>query len=133
MSQLSRYYSTDFKQRVLEQYQLGVRGYGFKSLAHRFNITGGHQTIADWYSDWDGTEQSLISKPREGRPPILSSIESTNYIDSYVHQRNQQHRSVNYRSVRDRVLSATGKAISIRTVRRIGKEAKDIKWRTTIT
>ena len=133
MSQLSRYYSTDFKQRVLEQYQSGVRGYGFKSLAQRFSITGGHQTIADWYSDWDGTEQSLISKPREGRPPILTSSEITNHIDSLVRRRNQQHRSINYRTVHDRVQLATGKLISNSSIRRIGRGNCRIKSKTTIT
>ena len=44
--------SVDQKQTILEEYQPGVRGKGFKALAKRHSINGGHTTIRKWYKTW---------------------------------------------------------------------------------
>ncbi|CAF4777475.1 unnamed protein product, partial [Rotaria sp. Silwood2] len=61
-------YTSIFKHNVLEGYRSGVYGSGFKSLAKRFKIKGGHMLIKRWYRQWDGTVQSLNRKSRNGRP-----------------------------------------------------------------
>jgi hypothetical protein len=61
-------YTSIFKHNVLEESRPGVYGCGFKSLAKRFKVKGGHTLIMRWYRQWDGTVQSLNRKSRDGRP-----------------------------------------------------------------
>ncbi|CAF4386552.1 unnamed protein product [Rotaria sp. Silwood2] len=68
-------YTSTFKQKVLEEYRPGIYGSGFKLLAKRFKIKGGHHLIMCWYQQWDGTVQSLNAKPRTGRPRTLTNEE----------------------------------------------------------
>ena len=51
--------SLDKKQEILQEYQPGVRGKGFKALAKQYKIKSGHKTIRNWYQKWDGTKESL--------------------------------------------------------------------------
>ena len=51
--------SLDTKQQILQEYQPGVRGKGFKSLVKAYKIKSGHQIIQKWYRKWDGSKESL--------------------------------------------------------------------------
>ncbi|CAF4509807.1 unnamed protein product, partial [Didymodactylos carnosus] len=56
-------------------YRRGIHGCGFKSLAKRFKIKGGHTLIAQRYRQWDGTSESLERKSGGGRPRSVTKQE----------------------------------------------------------
>jgi hypothetical protein len=72
--------SLDQKQQILEEYQPGVRGNGFKALAKRHSINGGHTTIRKWYKKWDGTKNSLQKESGGDRRSILTEKEKKKEI-----------------------------------------------------
>jgi hypothetical protein len=55
-------YPPRFIHTILKQYKKGVRGSGFKALASRYNIKGGHKLISAWYAKGDGTIYSLTNR-----------------------------------------------------------------------
>ena len=67
--------SLDKKQEILQEYQPGVRGKGFKALAKQYEIKSGHKTIRNWYQKWDGTKESLEKESGGDRRSILSEKE----------------------------------------------------------
>ena len=67
--------SLDQKQQILQEYQPGVRGKGFKALAKRFEIKGSHSTIQKWYKKWDGSKESLKKESGGDRRSILTEKE----------------------------------------------------------
>ena len=72
--------SLDQKQRILEEYQPGVRGKGFKALAKRYSIESGPKAISKWYQKWDGTKESLEKESGGDRRSILSDKEKKTHI-----------------------------------------------------
>ena len=52
-------YSPHLKHTILLQYKPGVRGSGFRALAKKYSVKGGHKLVSSWYSKWDGSESSL--------------------------------------------------------------------------
>ncbi|CAF3402309.1 unnamed protein product [Rotaria sp. Silwood2] len=123
-------YTSQFKHKVLEEYDRGISGCGFKSLAKRFKITGGHKLIMSWYSRWDGTGDSLDQRPRGHRTRTMTQQEVENYILDFVKSMNNQRIPVNYKKVQAYVESSLKREVSIRTIRRYGKEC-GIRWKKT--
>ncbi len=113
--------SLDQKQRILEEYQPGVRGKGFKALAKRYSIKSGPKTISKWYQKWDGTKESLEKESGGDRRSILSDKEKKTHILGFIAKRAKKD-PANYREVKENVESKTGKQMAIKSVRRIGKE-----------
>jgi transposase len=128
MSDRNRYTSI-FKHNVLEEYRPGVYGCGFKSLAKRFKIKGGHKLIMDWYRQWDGTVESLDRRYKGGRPRTLTTNEVKHYVLDFVNMMNSQHKPVNYRMVQSNVEAALNKMVPLSTIQRYGKEECGLKWR----
>jgi len=60
-------YTSHFKHNLLQEYRPGIFGCGFKALAKRFKIKGGHKLIMRWYHQWDGTVESLNHKTKGHR------------------------------------------------------------------
>jgi hypothetical protein len=115
-------YPTSFKHNILTQYQANSRGNGFKALAKKYGITGGGATIKYWYDHWDGSVESLESKPSTGRPTILNSREIHQYIGTPIKRKNRNADPVHYTELIDTIQEKTGKEVSLRTVRRYGRE-----------
>jgi hypothetical protein len=101
-------YTSQFKHKVLQEYHRGVSDCGFKSLAKRFKITGGHKLIMSWYSRWDGTVDSLDQRPRGHRTRTMTQQEVKNYILDFVKSMNNQRIPVNYKKVQAHVESSLG-------------------------
>jgi transposase len=114
-------YSSQFKHKVLEEYRPGIIGHGFKSLAKRFKVKGGHKLIMSWYQQWDGTIDSFNPKPK-GRPSRrMTQQEVEQYILEFVESMNRKRVQVNYKMVQEHVESELKRKVSIRTIRRYGK------------
>jgi transposase len=119
--------SIDQKQVILEEYQPGVRGKGFRALAKRYSINGGHTTIRKWYRKWDGTKESL--QKASGGGSILTENEKKKEILGYIRKRARKD-AVSYQEVRVNVETKTGKNIKLRTVQKIGKKLQVISKNT---
>lgn len=123
-------YTPQFKHKVLEEYHRGVYGCGFKSLAKRFKIVGGHKLIMSWYSQWNGTVDSLYQRSRGHRTRTMTQQEVQKYIVDFVKSMNSQRARVTYKMVQAHVKSSLKREVSIRTIRRYGKEC-GIRWKRT--
>ena len=121
--------SIDKKQEILQEYQPKVRGKGFKSLGKRYKIKGGHKTIRKWYQKWDGTKESLKKESGGDRRSILSEKEKKTLISGFVNKRAKKD-AADYREVHENIESKTGKKISVKSVRRLGKELGAVSKKT---
>jgi transposase len=117
-------YTPQFKHHILTHYAANRLGSGYKALATRFAVKGGHSVIRRWHERWDGTPASLETRARSGRPRILKHRQVTQHILSAVRRENRAHRAAHYPEIRRRLVAATGKSPSARTVRRYGKERR---------
>ncbi len=124
-------YSAEFKQRVLQHYKEKTRGSGFLALAKRFDIKGGAGEVQRWYKRWTGSARSLERRPGSGRPQVLTKLEKKTHILKFVERCNKKGEVVDYPRVRQNVMNKTGKQISLREVRRIGREEFNIRWKRT--
>ena len=59
MTKTRKIYTAAFKHDILLAYKPKIRGSGFKALAKRFKIPGGHITISRWDAKWNKTQESL--------------------------------------------------------------------------
>jgi transposase len=103
----------------------------FRSLAYEFSIAGGHQTIANWYNQWNGTIESLKEGKKSGRPRILSKSEVTRHIQQPVKRKNHAHQPIHYTELLPRIIANSGKKPSIQTIRRYGRQEAGIKQKRT--
>src|SRR5438067_1092500 len=115
-------YTPSQMHKMLQEYQPGVRGHGFKALAKKFNIQGGAGLIRSWFRKWDGTEKSLI-KSSGDHSSILTEKEKKRYINDFITKASDVE-AVTYPEVLANVEKKTRKRPSIATVRRYGKEFK---------
>ena len=123
-------YTSQFKHKVLEEYRPGIFGYGFKSLAKRFKIQGGHKLIMNWYDQWDGTVESLNQNRKGGRPRTMTQEEVKKHILQFVESMNIKRVHVNYKIVQAQIKSVLKQEVPIRTIRQYGKD-NGIKWKKT--
>ena len=89
-------YTSTFKHKVLEEYRPGVVECGFKALAKRFKIAGGHKRIMYWYRSWVGTVQSLDRKATCSRQRKLSSTDAKHYILDFIVAANNEYKPITY-------------------------------------
>jgi transposase len=80
------------------------------------------QTIWNWQRRWRGTARSLEHKAVSGRPRVLSSRQVQQHVRAPILRANRAHRSVRYTKLLPQVQRATGTQMSLRTLRRYGKE-----------
>lgn len=117
------------KHSILTHYRAHDRGAGFDALARRFAVAGGGRTIQRWHSRWDGTAASLQHASGAGRPRTLSSAQVTRHVKPRILAANRRHEAVHYPDILPAVQAATGTDLSLRTLRRYGKEELGAKQR----
>jgi transposase len=120
-------FTPDLKHHILTQYQPYSREHGFTALAQLYGITGGKQTVQKWHRQWNGTAASLQRKPGSGRPRLLSKTQINNCILTPIRNRRRAHKAAHYTELLPSVQHKTGRSISIRTLRRYGKQAAGLK------
>jgi transposase len=116
-------YSADTKHTILLEYKPGVKGCGFKSLACRFGVKGGHNVIKSWYLEWDGTKESLEKHTTSHKRRKLDEEDIDKYITSYVEEMNESGEPVNYKDVQQNVESNKRQHVPMRSIQKYGKQA----------
>jgi transposase len=115
-------FTPEQKHEILLDYTPHSASHSFAALAARHAVAGGRDVVRRWHDRWDGTAVSLQHKAVSGRPHALTLTEVTRHIVPPIRRANRAARSVRYTSVAEQVRQKTGKAVSDRTVQRIGKE-----------
>jgi transposase len=122
-------YTPQQKHIILSHYRVGDRTASFRALARRFAVQGGSTVIVRWHQRWDGTVQSLETKQRAGRPRALTRREVQQHVRMPILRANRAHKAVHYSALLPVVQQKTGKKLSLRTLRRYGKEELGVKQR----
>jgi hypothetical protein len=142
-----RHFSADRKHNILSEYVRYSRTHGFEALALRHSVPGGAQVIAQWYQRWNGTVDSLKENPGRGRSRLLTRAEVSRHVRPRILAANRNNRAISYTQMlpavnrNNRAISytqmlpavrrATGKSISIRTLRDYGRQLRAKSKRTT--
>lgn len=124
---MSRYYSNDYKQRVVAYYNSHHRTQSLADVATLFDVKGGKTTVFRWVKR--GGDQS--QRVRSGRPRILTTRESNRYIRDKVLYRNRRNEVIKYNEIVDTIREKTDKQVSTRTVQRYGRRM-GIKQKRTV-
>ena len=131
-------YSPAFKEKVVREYEKGVRGKGFAALAKRFKVP--KSVIEDWWEKWGAgsrTVDAFEDQAGGDRRSILEEREKERYILDFVSHKNSKRKAVNYsdvtKNLRKRVkrLKNTDEEVLLRIVQRIGKEEMNLSWKET--
>jgi hypothetical protein len=124
----SSYYPLAYKQQVVTYYTQHLPDISFRAVARLFRIKGGHMTVQRWYE----RRNSLETKQKSGRPTILSSQQINTHITKKIIQHNRTPTPIHYTQLLSHVKRATRKNLSLRTLRRYGKERGGVKLKRTI-
>lgn len=119
------------KHHILTQYQSRTQGHTFAALAQQYGVKGGRQTIAYWYTQWDGSPASLQHKPGAGRPRLLTRSQTKTLITQPIRNKRRAHEAVHYTDIIHSIQQKSGTMVSIQTVRRYGRKEAEIKQKTT--
>jgi transposase len=117
-----RQFSAEAKHAILLEYSRYSRTNGFAALARRHSVPGGENTVAAWYSRWDRTSQSLKRASGSGRSRYLTTAEVNRNVRPRIAAANRNNRAINYSQMLLAIQQVTGKQVSLRTLRRYGKE-----------
>ena len=93
-------YSPAFKEKVVREYEKGVRGKGFAALAKRFKVP--KSVIEDWCKKWEAggrTVDAFEDQAGGDRRSILTEREKERYILDFVSHKNSKRKAVNYSDV----------------------------------
>jgi hypothetical protein len=115
-------FTPQLKQHLLQQHRSNPRECSFAELARRYAVKGGHETVRQWWLRWDGSVASLARKAGTGRARILSRAEVSRHVRAPILAANRAHRAVSYTQLLPQVQAKTGTQLSIRTLRRYGRE-----------
>ncbi len=121
-------YSSAYKERVVREYQKGVRGRGFAALSKRFKIP---KSVIDWWKKWIQAGQTIEAFADEVGGDRKSVLGKREIHLGFVSHKNAKGEAVDYPDVHAYVVNCTQKDISIRSVQRIGKEEMGISWKQT--
>jgi len=129
------HFTAEAKHAILLEYSPHSHTHSFAALAARHGVGGGKSTLAYWHRQWDGTARSLQRKAGSGRPRALSRAQVSRHVRAPILAANRAQRAVSYTQLLPAVTAAAGKQLSVRTLRRYGKEelgaqAKHTKKRT---
>lgn len=113
-------YSPHLIQTILRQYKKGIRGHGFKALAKKYEIKGGHRLVSLWYAKWDGSESSLTKQSGGDRRSILTQKEKKKHVKDFI-EKSSKKEAVNYAEVKKNIELKTKKAPALSTVKDYGK------------
>ena len=117
-----RQFSAEAKHAILLEYSRYSRTNGFAALARRHSVPGGENIVAAWYSRWDRTSQSLKRASGSGRSRYLTTAEVNRNVRPRIAAANKNNRAINYSQMLPAIQQVTGKQVSLRTLRRYGKE-----------
>jgi len=123
MTALSRYYSLEYKQRVVEYYYTHRPRPSLAAVARTFHIKGGSKTVCSWIH----RRAELETRPRQGRPTALSRVEIGRYVKKPIRENNRKHEPNFYSNILSDIHTKIHKNISIRTLQRYGKQRSGIK------
>jgi hypothetical protein len=115
-------FTPEQKHEILLEYRRYSRTHSFAALADHHGVQGGRRTIENWFSRWNGTPASLHHKPVAGRPRILTAEEVEQHITAPIRELNRSAHKAKYTKIADGVRASTGKKVSDRTIKRIGKD-----------
>lgn len=79
-------------------------------------------TIWRWRSRWDRTPHSLERRAGSGATPTLTPAEVSRHVRAPILAANRAHRAVSYTKLLPEVSRKTGKAITLRTLQRTGRQ-----------
>jgi hypothetical protein len=114
--------SADVKHSILLEYAPHSPTHDFAALALRHAVKGGADVVRHWHDRWDGTPASLQRKAGTGRARTLSRADISRHIRAPLLAANRAHRAVHYTALVPSVRAKTGKQLSLRTLRRYGKD-----------
>jgi hypothetical protein len=126
-----RRFTPELKHDILTEYLPHSHDNSFQALADRHNIKGGKGTIQRWYARWDGTPSSLRQRAGAGRHRLLSAAQIRDTIALPIRNRNRSHHAIHYTELLPTVRDQTGTTVSLRTIRRYGKEIIRARDRST--
>jgi hypothetical protein len=119
--------SADVKHSILLEYTSHSPTHDFAALALRHAVQGGADVVRHWHDRWDGTPASLQRKAGTGRARTLSRADISRHIRAPILAANRAHRAVHYTTLLPSVRAKTGKQLSLRTLRRYGKDVLGAK------
>jgi transposase-like protein len=124
-------HTPQFKHNILMEYVAGSRTHGFAALARRYGIPGGASTLSKWYSHWDSTPHSLERREGSGSRTLLTPEQVQRYIVRPIRRKNQEHVAISYPELKENIEEKIGHSISVRSIRRHGREEGGIRYGTT--
>jgi transposase len=116
------HFTPEVKHSILLEYCAGDNNHGFEALARRHAVRGGRRVVKRWFDRWDGTPQSLQEGDRTGRPRIVNADKAGAIIKQSVGRANRKHMAIDYVKVADDIRTKTDADVSVRSVRRWGRE-----------
>jgi hypothetical protein len=117
------------KHHILLEYSPRDSTRSFSALAARHEIKGGRATLSSWYKYWNGSAASLERKEGSGCRPLLTTAQVNRHIKPRILAANRAHRSIHYPTMLPAVAAATHKPLSLRSLRRYGKEQLKVTQR----
>lgn len=119
------------KHSILTRYRAHSSNHSFAALAAQAGDGLTKSTLHSWYRRWDGTPASLQHRPVTGRPRVLSRGQVAQHVRPRILSANRGARAVHYTTLHHVVERATGKSMSVRTLRRYGHEQLQAKQKRT--
>jgi transposase len=102
-----------------------------EEVAALHGVTVSRSTIWRWQQKWNGTPRSLQTKPRSGRPRVLSRAQVSRHVRAPILAANRAQRAVHYTTLLASVREKTRTKVSLQTLRRYGKETLGVKQKHT--
>jgi hypothetical protein len=119
------------KHHILTQDRPRSPTHSFRALARQLGGSTTEATVRSWHRHWDGTPQSLMRRTGGGRPRILSRAQVARHVRLPILHANRSARAIHYPDLLPRVVGATGKQPSLRTLRRYGQQQLGARKRRT--
>ena len=110
------------KHGILTHYAARREGETLKQILALHDVAASRQSVAAWQRQWNGTIASLQRKPVSGRPRILTHAEVRRHVTAPIRNANRAAHAVRYTKLLPQVQAATLTDVSVRTLRRYGKE-----------
>jgi hypothetical protein len=110
------------KHSILTHYASRREGETLKQILALHDVVASRQAVAQWRQQWDGTIASLQRKPVAGRPRTLTPAEVRRHVAAPIRNANRAARAVRYTKLLPQVQAATGKSMSVQTLRRYGEQ-----------
>jgi transposase len=111
----------EVKHSILTHYTSSHNNNTLEHILSLHDISISRRTVQNWLNKWNGTIESLQHEPVSGRPHILTTNEVYNYITAPIRRMNRSYKPVRYTKIANQVREKTGKNITDRTIRLIGK------------